>query len=192
MNTIKGGFWHNFYHARSGLYFTHYLAYDPRLGRWLSRDPIWEQGGINLYGYVGGDPVSSNDPLGLYQVCHRELSPFIPYARHCYPKFDDGSTSSYSPNGVNPDRHPNQPGTSCTIPQEPEKDDCIKQAMQRCNGSNYSLIHFNCCHCAEQALKECGTSIPPSSWPNWPINPGPQPGESGYSPIPVYGPDLGR
>jgi hypothetical protein len=31
-----------------------------------------------------------------------------------------------------------------------------------------------------------------SSWPNWPINPGPQPGEPGYSPLPIYGPSLGR
>jgi RHS repeat-associated protein len=54
-----------FYHARSGLYLTHYRAYDPRLGRWLSRDPIWESGGVNLYGYVGGDPVSYYDPYGL-------------------------------------------------------------------------------------------------------------------------------
>jgi RHS repeat-associated protein len=54
-----------FYHARSGLYLTHYRAYDPRLGRWLSRDPIWESGGINLYGYVGGDPVGWVDPSGL-------------------------------------------------------------------------------------------------------------------------------
>ena len=54
-----------FFHARSGLYLTHYRAYDPRLGRWLSRDPIWEAGGVNLYGYVGGDPQSWSDPSGL-------------------------------------------------------------------------------------------------------------------------------
>ena len=54
-----------FYHARSGLYLTHYRAYDPRLGRWLSRDPIWEAGGVNLYGYVGGDPIEYSDPIGL-------------------------------------------------------------------------------------------------------------------------------
>ena len=57
-----------FYHARSGLYLTHYRAYDPRLGRWLSRDPIWESGGINLYGYVGGDPVGWVDPYGLLSI----------------------------------------------------------------------------------------------------------------------------
>ena len=54
-----------YYHARSGLYLTHFRAYDPRLGRWLSRDPIWEAGGVNLYGYVGGDPIGWVDSEGL-------------------------------------------------------------------------------------------------------------------------------
>jgi RHS repeat-associated protein len=53
------------YHAPSGLYLTKFRAYDPQTGRWLSRDPIEEAGGINLYGYVGGNPVSYTDPLGL-------------------------------------------------------------------------------------------------------------------------------
>jgi hypothetical protein len=39
--------------------------YDPRTGRWLSRDPIGEAGGLNLYAYCGNDPVNRHDPLGL-------------------------------------------------------------------------------------------------------------------------------
>jgi RHS repeat-associated protein len=53
------------YHAPSGLYLTLFRVYDPETGRWLSRDPIGEAGGINLYGYAGGNPVSFIDPLGL-------------------------------------------------------------------------------------------------------------------------------
>ena len=32
---------------------------------WLARDPSGEAGGINLYGYVGNNPISRIDPLGL-------------------------------------------------------------------------------------------------------------------------------
>lgn len=37
-------------------------------GRWLSRDPLGEAGGINLYAYCGNDPVNRHDPLGLTDV----------------------------------------------------------------------------------------------------------------------------
>jgi RHS repeat-associated protein len=45
-------------------YYT-YRYYDPVTGRWPSRDPIEEQGGINLYGFVGNDGVNRFDVLGL-------------------------------------------------------------------------------------------------------------------------------
>jgi len=54
-----------FLHQTSGLYLTHYRAYDPKRGRWVSRDPIAEKGGVNLYAYVEGDPVRNFDSLGL-------------------------------------------------------------------------------------------------------------------------------
>ncbi|MDD4406252.1 MAG: RHS repeat-associated core domain-containing protein [Parabacteroides sp.] len=41
-----------------------YRYYSPALGRWLSRDPIEEQGGLNLYGFVNNDPVNKWDKLG--------------------------------------------------------------------------------------------------------------------------------
>jgi RHS repeat-associated protein len=52
-------------HLYSGLYLTWFRAYEPITGRWLSKDPIAERGGINLYGYVVNDPIKYNDPLGL-------------------------------------------------------------------------------------------------------------------------------
>jgi RHS repeat-associated protein len=54
-----------FYHQRSGLYFAQARAYDSGLKRWLNRDPIGEQGGINLYGYVANRPTIATDPAGL-------------------------------------------------------------------------------------------------------------------------------
>jgi plasmid stabilization system protein ParE len=47
--------------------FPPYARYDPYFGRWLSRDPSGEGGGLNLYGYVAGDPVNATDPFGLCQ-----------------------------------------------------------------------------------------------------------------------------
>lgn len=42
-----------------------YRFYNPELGRWLNRDPIREEGGENLYGFVFNDPISLVDILGL-------------------------------------------------------------------------------------------------------------------------------
>jgi RHS repeat-associated protein len=52
-------------HLGSGLYYYGYRFYDPNLQRWLNRDPIEEDGGINLYGYVDNDPLGRADPFGL-------------------------------------------------------------------------------------------------------------------------------
>ena len=35
------------------------------MGRWISRDPIGLEGGVNVYAYCGGNPVMSADPSGL-------------------------------------------------------------------------------------------------------------------------------
>ena len=55
-----------FYNADSGLYLTRYRAYNPAIGRWLSRDPVGESSDPagNLYRYVHGDPVNLTDPSG--------------------------------------------------------------------------------------------------------------------------------
>jgi uncharacterized protein RhaS with RHS repeats len=42
-----------------------YRWYDPLTGRWPSRDPIGEEGGLNLYGFVGNNGVAKFDRLGL-------------------------------------------------------------------------------------------------------------------------------
>lgn len=59
------GFTGHYYHAPNTLHLAPYRAYSADLGRWLSRDPIEEAGGVNLYGYVANSPLSFVDPLGL-------------------------------------------------------------------------------------------------------------------------------
>ena len=49
----------------TGLYYYGYRYYDPVTGRWPSRDPIEEEGGLNLYGFVGNDGINHWDTMGL-------------------------------------------------------------------------------------------------------------------------------
>ncbi len=53
-----------FYDSELDLVYYNYRHYSPALGRFLSRDPIEEQGGLNLYAFVGNAPVSEFDHLG--------------------------------------------------------------------------------------------------------------------------------
>ena len=57
------------YDEETGLYYYRNRWYDPEVGRFISEDPIGFAGGdINLYGYVGNNPLNFIDPFG-YSAC---------------------------------------------------------------------------------------------------------------------------
>ena len=53
------------YDPETGLQYSRNRCYHPVLGRFISRDPAGYRGGINLYEYVGDDPLVRTDPYGL-------------------------------------------------------------------------------------------------------------------------------
>jgi RHS repeat-associated protein len=61
-----------YFDQETGLVYYNFRYYSPELGRWLSRDPIKEQGGMNLYGMVGNDIINLTDINGLVDFTYHK------------------------------------------------------------------------------------------------------------------------
>jgi RHS repeat-associated protein len=66
--TLGGyGFTGEQFDPETGFVYLRNRYYDPTTGRFLTPDPLGELGsGVNLYAYVGNDPVDGTDPSGLF------------------------------------------------------------------------------------------------------------------------------
>ena len=53
-----------YFDVESNLHYNTRRFYDPKIGRYITQDPIGFNGGLNLYNYVGGDPINNADPTG--------------------------------------------------------------------------------------------------------------------------------
>jgi len=64
-------------HVNSGMYYYGFRFYDPNLQRWMNRDPLEEEGGINLYDYVSNNPMNWVDGFGLAIIYNDTGKPII-------------------------------------------------------------------------------------------------------------------
>jgi RHS repeat-associated protein len=105
---------------RPGVAYYGYRYYDPVTGRWPSRDRIEEEGGANLYGFVGNNGLNTIDLLGMATIAN---NPFNPY--------DAESTTD-------PDDNPNADYYEefCLTGQVPCYFRCTGTASATCKGSN--------------------------------------------------------
>jgi len=58
-----------YFDDESELAYFGYRYYSPELGRFISRDPMEEDGGLHQYGFVKNEPVSNWDRVGLVTGC---------------------------------------------------------------------------------------------------------------------------
>lgn len=63
--TGRFGFTGQAWLPEAGMYDYRARAYNPAMGRFMQTDPIGMNGGMNIYAYVGNNPVNFTDPMGL-------------------------------------------------------------------------------------------------------------------------------
>lgn len=64
-----------YYDVETNLHYNYFRDYDPSTGRYVQSDPIGLAGGLNTYGYVGGNPLGYSDPYGLSSKITRLIIP---------------------------------------------------------------------------------------------------------------------
>ena len=68
-----------------------YRKYDPVMGRWINRDPIEEQGGLNLYAMVNNCLIIHIDKLGLRKNCGKDITSWLVHAMNANGKIAENS-----------------------------------------------------------------------------------------------------
>jgi RHS repeat-associated protein len=122
----------------SNLFENGYRSYRPGLGSYAQGDPIGLNGGWNRFGYVGGNPLSRTDPVGLCPWC---VIPALPYvgeaavigaawwaSQNTYIK---PPANAYDPNGP---KAPGKPGDVEGFCEPKGGDDWVRNPNGRGNG----------------------------------------------------------
>ena len=67
-----------------------YRYYNPSTGRWPSRDPIYEKGGLNIYTFVKDNPIGTVDKIGLTYTISNLKTPYGSWIISLKPLIHDG------------------------------------------------------------------------------------------------------
>jgi RHS repeat-associated protein len=87
----------------SGLVYYGYRYYSPTLGRWISGDPIHEDGGINLYAFAANSPKNLFDPSGAANYAFDSFGFHIRDGDQTYiPVFNEDGSWDVAPKGNHP------------------------------------------------------------------------------------------
>ena len=102
--------------VETGLILCTHRFYDPQAGRWLTRDPIGYQGGVNLYGYTQNNPGNGMDSSGYDKDGHPSPGP-APYPTPPIvpPLPKPGPGPSGPPGGTFPPQPTINPGPPATV-----------------------------------------------------------------------------
>ncbi|HPU33663.1 MAG TPA: RHS repeat-associated core domain-containing protein [Phycisphaerae bacterium] len=171
----------------TGLYYYGYRYYSPTPGRWISRDPVQEFGGVNVFAFVGNKPPDRVDALGL-SCCPGDRYGGTTYARTCgllgcgvqdctdcyvcvSSETPTGWTSAWRRYSTNcgscvwPSRYPGTASAPC--PSGPSGAASGEAYTQCCNFVNGSRTATNCHGCCD-SMYQGPPSVPPlDKFPGW-------------------------
>ena len=134
--------------GETNTHYNYFRDYDSQTGRYVQKDPIGLEGGINMYAYVENRPTMMVDPLGLKGwYCQRPLRkppgtqgpPLLNHQYLCVTRADgsvscgglttDGNPLSGEPRLTRPDEDYYDPKSCKEV--DDDKDQCFEQCVLR-------------------------------------------------------------
>jgi RHS repeat-associated protein len=192
------------WNANSGLYYYLYRFYDPNLQRWPNRDPLGENGGVNLYEFVMNQPTLFLDRWGLKGCgdgCGGLLyppfqGPTLPSKGNCWRFACNNPKGPNDPPWPSPSHQLSPPGWN-----NASKPGCQNPCQALMNGINNagetSPVNGQCpsgTHMIQVQYSPTGPDFhfsrqcPDGTWWDKPgtMEPRPGPGNNGTTPAPGY------